>query len=627
MAFVGVMDDRLWLWQIMPYELCFVHGFRYFCIFVCKDSLSVGINQEFMVRRACIYLLLLLVISIATSCRDDGRAEGLLRTVDSLMEERPDSSLALLSRDSAVFARSGKAVRMAYTLSKTEAEDKCYIPHRSDSAILPVAEYFAEHGTPLQQVRSQYILGRVYCDLRLYGHALTAFDNALAVKPDGDSAICRYKARAATWAGFVYEEKDLHNDALRYNKLSYKYAKKADVPTVEVYSLRDIGRSYSYLKKNDVAISYYKRASERARTLNDRYLYNMVMEELAAIYIEERRLDDACKALSTPFLGGADMDIAAHYFTWADYYKSIGRFDSAIVYNKRGMTYGDEGVNKSVSLELAILNKKIGRRDEALKYYELYFLYADYLRDESITENAGLLAHIERMLGVERENVALADAKMRLTVLLSVIIFVVIAATFIIVRYYLNVRKRLCEQQERVKAYLREQRGREMRSIKHNEERIAQLQAELLSSKAELTELQRSLKRNEAEMLVRRNEQMRVEEERRELLKADFTETEMYKLFHNPTASPSQADYHRLVDALNKAYDGFTLRLKDFYPGISDTEMWFCCMTKSGLSSKETCNISVYSFSALSMAKSRLYAKMFNKKGSARELDNFVRSF
>lgn len=136
-AFVGVMDDWLWLRQIMPYELCFVHGFRYFCIFVCKDSLSVEINQEFMVRRACIYLLLLLVIAIATSCRDDGRAEGLLRTVDSLMEERPDSSLALLSRDSAVFARSGKAVRMAYTLSKTEAEDKCYIPHRSDSVILP----------------------------------------------------------------------------------------------------------------------------------------------------------------------------------------------------------------------------------------------------------------------------------------------------------------------------------------------------------------------------------------------------------------------------------------------------------------------------------------------------------
>ncbi len=611
----------------MPYELCFVHGFRYFCIFVCKDSLSVGINQEFMVRRACIYLLLLLVISIATSCRDDGRAEGLLRTVDSLMEERPDSSLALLSRDSAVFARSGKAVRMAYTLSKTEAEDKCYILHRSDSAILPVAEYFAEHGTPLQQVRSQYILGRVYCDLRLYGHALTAFDNALAVKPDGDSAICRYKARAATWAGFVYEEKDLHNDALRYNKLSYKYAKKADVPSVEVYSLRNVGRSYSYLKRNNIAIPCYKRAAMKAKALNDSYLYNMVMEELAAIYIEEGLLENARLALSTPFQSKVDMDIAAHYFTWADYYKSTGKLDTAIAYNKLGMVYGSDGVNKSASLELAKLNKNIGQRDEALKYYEMYFSYADSLKDESVAENADLLAHVGRMLEVERENTALAGAKMRMTLLLSAIIIIVMAATFMLLRYYANVRKRLREQQERVKAYLREQQEREMRSIKHNEERIAQLQAELLSSKAELTELQRSLKRNEAEMLVRRNEQMRVEEERRELLKADFTETEVYKLFHNPTACPSQADYHRLVDALNKAYDGFTLRLKDFYPGISDTEMWFCCMTKSGLSSKETCNISVYSFSALSMAKSRLYAKMFNKKGSARELDNFVRSF
>lgn len=580
-----------------------------------------------MVRRACIYLLLLLVIAIATSCRDDGRAEGLLRTVDSLMEERPDSSLALLRRDSAVFARSGKDVRMAYTLSKTEAEDKCYIPHRSDSAILPVAEYFAEHGTPLQQVRSQYILGRVYCDLRLYGHALTAFDNALAVKPDGDSAICRYKARAATWAGFVYEEKDLHNDALRYNKLSYKYAKKADVPSVEVYSLRNVGRSYSYLKRNNIAIPCYKRAAMKAKALNDSYLYNMVMEELAAIYIEEGLLENARLALSTPFQSKVDMDIAAHYFTWADYYKSTGKLDTAIAYNKLGMVYGSDGVNKSASLELAKLNKNIGQRDEALKYYEMYFSYADSLKDESVAENADLLAHVGRMLEVERENTALAGAKMRMTLLLSAIIIIVMAATFMLLRYYANVRKRLREQQERVKAYLREQQEREMRSIKHNEERIAQLQAELLSSKAELTELQRSLKRNEAEMLTKRNEQMRVEEKQHKLLESDFADSDVYKLFHDPTSCPSMADYHRLVDALNKAYDGFTLRLKEFYPGISDTEMWFCCMTKAGLSSKATCNISAYSFSALSMAKSRLYAKMFNKKGSARELDNFVRSF
>lgn len=571
--------------------------------------------------------MLAAVLFAVSSCRDDGRARIVLRLADSLMEERPDSALALLRRDSLLFGSAGKAVRMAYELSKSEAEDKCYILHTSDSAMLPVAEYFARRGTPLQRVRAWYVLGRVYCDLRLYGHALSAFDNALAADDGGDKIVYRYKARAATWAGFVYEERGLHTDALRYNKLSYEYAKKANVPSVEVYSLRDIGRSYSNLKNNDIAIPYYKRAAEKAKDLNDRYLYNMVMEELAAIYIEEGRLVDARDALSTSFHGKVDMDMAAHYFIWADYYKVIGELDSAITYNKHGMVFGDDFVRKSTSLELARLNKNSGRRGEALKYYEMYFSYEDSLRDERDTENADLFAHIEQMLGVERENAALSDAKMRLTALLSIVIIVVMAATFVIVRYYLNIRKRMREQQERVKTYLRRQHEREMTGVKRNEERIAQLQAELLSSKAELTELQRSLKRNEAEMLARRNEQMRVEEERRELLKADFTETEVYKLFHDPTAHPSQADYHRLVDALNRTYDGFTLRLKDFYPGISDTEMWFCCMTKAGLSSKATCNISAYSFSALSMAKSRLYAKMFNKKGTAKELDNFVENF
>ena len=493
--------------------------------------------------------------------------------------------------------------------------------------MLPVTEYFSAHGSPLQRVRSCYVLGRVYCDLRLYGHALSAFDKALAVDDGGDPPVCRYKARAATWAGFVYEERGLHGKALQYNKLSYKYAKKADVPSVEVYSLRDIGRSYSNLKRNGVAIPYYKCAAMKAKAMNDSYLYNMVMEELAAVYIEEGLLEDARLALSTPFQGKVDMDISAHYFTWADYYKSVGKLDSAIVYNKRGMVYGSDDVNKSASLELAKLNKNIGRRDEALKYYEMYFSYADSLKDESITENADLLAHVERMLDVERENAALSDAKMRLTLLLSAFIIIVMAGIFMFVRYYTNVRKRLREQQERVEAYMREQQEREMRSIKHNEERIAQLQAELSSSKAELTELQRSLKRNEAEMLARSNEQMLSEQKQRELLEADFADSDVYKLFHDPTASPSMADYHRLVDALDKAYDGFTTRLKGFYPAISEQEMWFCCMTKAGLSSKETCNISAYSFSALSMAKSRLYAKMFNKKGTARELDAFVKAF
>ncbi len=132
---------------------------------------------------------------------------------------------------------------------------------------------------------------------------------------------------------------------------------------------------------------------------------------------------------------------------------------------------------------------------------------------------------------------------------------------------------------------------------------------------------------NEAEMQAKHNERILFEEKHRELLIADLTETSVYKLYHTTTAIPTSSDYHKLVAALNKAYNNFTQRLKEFYPPISDNEIWICCMIKAELTPKAICNISSYTLSSLSMAKSRLYKKMFNKKGSAKDLDIFIREF
>ncbi len=280
------------------------------------------------------YLLFAAMLSAVSSCRDDGRARGVLCLADSLIEERPDSALALFRRDSALFDGASKAVRMAYVLSKSEAEDKCYIVHTSDSAMLPVAEYFARHGEARQNVRAWYVLGRFYCDLRLYGHALTAFDNAIAVDAGDDSVACRYKARACTWTSDIYEKRKLYGKSLHYNKLSYEYAKKSDVPSIEVYSLRDIGRLYSYLKRNNIAIPYYIKVAEKAKAIGDANLYNMVFGELAAIYIEENRLAEAYKVLSLPFICKTQQDLSAHYFTLSVYHDSVSNLDSAIYYNK-----------------------------------------------------------------------------------------------------------------------------------------------------------------------------------------------------------------------------------------------------------------------------------------------------
>lgn len=574
-------------------------------------------------------MLFAAVVAAIVSCRDDGRARGVLRLADRLMEERPDSSLALLRRDSLLFEDAGRDVRMAYVLLRTEAEDKCYVTHVSDSAMLPAAKYFAAHGTPLQSVRAWYVLGRVYCDLRLYGHALTAFDNALAVNAGGDPAACRYKSRACTWAGDVYEWKGLYDKTLDldYDKRAYKYAQRADVPSVLVYALRDVGRSYSYLTKNDVAIPYYQRAAEKAKAINDAYLYNMVMEELASIYIEENRLGEAHKALSSQFVSRTEMDLSAHYFVLSVYHEAVGCLDSAIYYNKLGMPYAEPEIKMDVALDLARLYERTGDKLAALECYKEYAAYADTVECNEVVENADMLEHVERMIDVERENTALEGSKRRLALSLSVIVFIVLASSYFIVRHYAKVKRRIREQQERVKEYLRQRQEREEQNFKRNEERINELEKALSSSNEALTDVRVRLMRSEAEMLANSNERMQLRMMHRELLKVDFAETEVYKLYHDVMYSPTSVDYHRLVAALNKTYDNFTIRLKDFYPRITENEIWICCMVKTGLTSKEVCLKSVYTKYSLSMAKHRLYAKMFNKKGSSKDLDKFIKDF
>lgn len=559
------------------------------------------------------------------SCRDGGRTESLLRTADSLMEEHPDSALTILRRDSLEICRSGKDYRLWYALSRTEADDKCYILHVSDSTIRAAANYYNSHGSDLQRVRANYLLGRVYCDMHLYGHALTSFNKAITVESENDSTINRYKARSATWAGYVYEVKGLHKDALRYNKLAYGYAKKAGAQVTEVYSLRDIGRSYRDLNRNDIAIHYYQKAAKKAKTIDDANLYNMVMEELAGIYIEEGRLDEAYAALNTQFLATTDKDISSHYYIWAMYFEKRGQLDSAVAYNKRGMNYSDVSIKRDVSLDLARLLMKQGKHNEAIKYYEQYSVYSDSVTASELNEASDMLSQVEKNIDIERKNTILAETKTNLTILLSVIIFTVIVVSLILIKHYSNVRKRIREQQERANNYLSQLQETGMQKMKRNEERIAQLETELSVSNEKLTEIRKSLMRNEAEMLAKQNEHMLFKEKHRELLIADLADTDVYKLYHTPNAVPSSADYHRLVEALNKAYNNFTKRLKEFYPDINDNEVWICCMVKAGLSSKEICNISPYLYSSLGMAKSRLYFKMFQKKGGAKDLDHFIK--
>lgn len=575
-----------------------------------------------------LYLIIGLCVAVVmSSCHRNRLAQDVLNRADSMMEEHADSAMSLLRRDSVVFLRATQQLRMAYILSKTEAEDKLYITHRSDSAMQLAVKYFDRHGTALQRTRAWYLLGRVYCDMLLYGNALTAFDAALAVQPDDDSTVCRYKARACSWAGYVYEEKNLHKDALRYNKMAYAYARKADVPTVLVYSLRDIGRSYCYLNEFKIGIQYYRKSAITAKSINAKDLYEMVMYELAGVYTDAGMSEEAHDALCLSFSPVVYEALASYYFIWADYYRLKGMPDSAIVYNKKGMTYGLKRKNKKAALDVARLYAKTGNKDEAIRFYETYSAYVDFVDNAETVQYGNILSRMEQMFDVERQNVVLADTKLRLTVFLYIVILVVFVAAVLTVRY-LNKRKAAYrKRQESIDQYWCRLRNKDLQTIQANEKRIAELEKELSSSTETLTEIRKKLIETEVDMLGKQNEQILSEQRHKDMLVNELEASEIYKRFHTPGVRHDSSDYLQLKDALNTAYNRFTHRLEELYPEIRYEELYICCLVKIKLASKEICSIMDYKANKVGMTKTRLYQKIFKVKGSVADFDNFIRNF
>lgn len=341
--------------------------------------------------------------------------------------------------------------------------------------------------------------------------------------------------------------------------------------------------------------------------------------------MKEGLLDKAIYIFNIPLNGYTENNKSANYYIRAVYYENTEHLDSAIYYNKKGMQYGSLKQNLQASLDLANLYIKAGDQVDAIRYYSLYSNYVDSLMKNQIVEYGDFMSGMERMLDVARRNADLTSSRLHLVISLFVLILCIIIFCLVLAKIYQKRKKKYLEQQERVRRYLRERSLKEQQRSQQNKERIELLENELSDSNKMLSELHQKLIRNETEMLRYKETLYAYEQKHQELLVADLADTDVYKLYHTPNVVPSSADYHRLVEALNKVYNNFTKRLKEFYPDINDNEVWICCMVKAGLSSKEICNISPYSYSSLGMAKSRLYFKMFQKKGRAKDLDHFIK--
>lgn len=574
------------------------------------------------------YTFIIILFLFILSCEQRNTAlQNDLYQVEKLMEARPDSVRTLLLRLQSKIEDANRADRMKYILLSTEADDKCFVNHPSDSAMLEAAAYYDHNGTPLQRMKSYYLLGRIYSDMQFTGEALNSFRKALEIECKDDTATYTVRARASNHIGQIYMYQALYRDALPYFYKSYYFAKLAKSKSIVVFALRDIGRSLYTQGEVRKGLAYYEYAASIARKTEQEELYKMVIGELADDYREIRDYTRAKRAL---IIGNGLLDaenLYPHYICWANYYRDIGKADSAIYFYSKCIQSPNNSIAKKAALSLAEIYADRGDYKPVFPYFEKYAANADALNQKESVKNQNLIKVLNNKLRIEQENRLLKEETLTLQLVGVAVTAILIIMILLVFNYLRNRKLQYVNQEERLKRVMLIMEQNSQQKLQENNERIKELKTQLSSSQVQNDNLQKRLIEVEKESLLGENSRIEAVAEKQTILQQQLRRLPVYLKFYQLAKSRQKAsddDFHQLAMLVDETYSDFTHRLIELYPYINEKEMRICLLIKIGLTPTQISDIVCSSNSGISMIRQRLYIKIFQLKGKPDEFDKKI---
>lgn len=545
------------------------------------------------------------------------------------MEARPDSVRTLLLRLQSKIEDANRADRMKYILLSTEADDKCFVNHPSDSAMLEAAAYYDHNGTPLQRMKSYYLLGRIYSDMQFTGEALNSFRKALEIECKDDTATYTVRARASNHIGqiYMYMYRGMYKEALPYFYKSYYFAELAKNKSIVVFALRDIGRDYCARGEMKKGLVYYEYAASVAQKTGQNALYKMVMGEAANYYQKNREYRQAKRAL---IVGNGLSDagnLYPHYVSWGNYYREINKMDSAIVFYNKSLESKNPYVLRDATLSLAQIYADKRNYKQAFSFLERQTSIADTLTRKESINNENLIKVLNNKLQVEEENRLLKEKTSTLRFIGAVVAAVFIIIIILVFHYLRNKKLQYLNQEERLKRVMSVMEQNSRQKLQENNEKIKMLRDQLSSSQVQNDNLHKRFIQLEKESLQGENRRIEAEHERQTILQQRLSSSDLYLKFYQMAKSHQKAsddDFRQLAELIDEMCDNFTHRLIELYPYINEKEMRICLLIKIGLTPTQISDIVCSSNSGISMIRQRLYMKIFQLKGKPDEFDKKI---
>lgn len=518
-----------------------------------SDNKTDGMNRH-------IYRLVAAVVAAITivSCNDARKSETfrLLEDVDSYIEARPDSALAVLEGIDKSELTS-KELEAKYALLLSQALDKNYIDLQSDSIIAPAVRYYENHGTPDERLLTHYYRGVIYLN---DGDRESAMESYIKAERYVDECrdygvIARLYTAKMNLYRYAYdfasalEQEEIASSYFLKDKDTIRYISTLNTITGLKMQLGQYSEAYQYLDKI-------------------KSLWNNLDEYQKSIYYSNMlHLSKSDSVLNTgSILKEYVSEISNHqYADWlniANAYISVSDYQSASDAIDRYIEYGGIA-NAPYYWTLALLYEGLKEYEKSNSAYKEYFKITG-------EENVVILESDTKFIEERHQKEIQLLESERNTERITLISIIAILCAFIIIYF---IRKQL------------KIRTAEKRQLEIEKQKYEQLYADAVSERDALTKMVEDANvKDETKAVIR---------ERLEVLNkviiSHITDTSSANKKAFQELEALVADRDSFIESTRLTIEGnnpeFIAALKK--QGLTDEEINICCLYIIGLKGKD----------------------------------------
>ena len=213
-----------------------------------------------------------------------------------------------------------------------------------------------------------------------------------------------------------------------------------------------------------------------------------------------------------------------------------------------------------------------------------------------------------------------------LSILTSRELFLIVFGTVTYIALFVvavqNSRRKIAAMQERLD---RAHAMQEQYDIEGGRQKIAELESLIKKMGDENSMLRLELE--EKKLALDYNNQVAIiENEKRQQAETVIFSSDIYRRLQeclNTGKSLNYQDWGELTRLLNSIYTGFTEKLYSLYP-MSEQELHVSLLIKIHLQPRDIASLTAHSKESVATTRSRLYSKVFGRKGSSKEWDDFI---